>query len=342
MLSMESTSNRMSPARQVADHEHRAALAAADHRRDRRGQPEPSPSWPRCCSRPSGSPPPAIGPREDRFLRGGRARRSRRSGARAPRDLPVPAREAVHACRAISAQCRPSPHADVGVPAARGPGWSGGPAGRREGRTLRRGGKVGQVLAPALAAEGHEVRRSGRARGRAGGHDAAIDFTQPDAVAPNVPRIARAGRARASSGRPASQPSDLEHSTRGQDGAAVLLRAELRDRRRADDALRRSRRPRHLPRAEIVELHHDSKLDAPSGTAKATAARLPARARRSTPCASPGCRAPGGAVRRPGPAADDPPRHPSREAFVPGVLLALSRLGDLPPGLTVGLDALLD
>ena len=31
----------------------------------------------------------------------------------------------------------------------------------------------------------------------------------------------------------------------------------------------------------------------------------------------------------------------SREAFVPGVLLALERLGALPPGLTVGLDALL-
>jgi 4-hydroxy-tetrahydrodipicolinate reductase len=31
----------------------------------------------------------------------------------------------------------------------------------------------------------------------------------------------------------------------------------------------------------------------------------------------------------------------SREAFCPGVLLALSRLADLPPGLTVGLDALL-
>ena len=31
----------------------------------------------------------------------------------------------------------------------------------------------------------------------------------------------------------------------------------------------------------------------------------------------------------------------SREAFVPGVLLALDRLGGLPPGLTVGLEALL-
>ncbi|MDX6510584.1 MAG: Dihydrodipicolinate reductase, C-terminus, partial [Gaiellaceae bacterium] len=32
----------------------------------------------------------------------------------------------------------------------------------------------------------------------------------------------------------------------------------------------------------------------------------------------------------------------SREAFAPGVLLALERLPGLPPGLTVGLDALLD
>jgi 4-hydroxy-tetrahydrodipicolinate reductase len=31
----------------------------------------------------------------------------------------------------------------------------------------------------------------------------------------------------------------------------------------------------------------------------------------------------------------------SREAFVPGVLLALERVHGLPPGLTVGLDALL-
>ena len=31
----------------------------------------------------------------------------------------------------------------------------------------------------------------------------------------------------------------------------------------------------------------------------------------------------------------------SREAFVPGVLLALERVASLPPGLTLGLDALL-
>ena len=49
---------------------------------------------------------------------------------------------------------------------------------------------------------------------------------------------------------------------------------------------------RHMARAEIIELHHDAKLDAPSGTAKLTA-QLMAQAgggigRRSTRCAYPG------------------------------------------------------
>jgi 4-hydroxy-tetrahydrodipicolinate reductase len=96
----------------------------------------------------------------------------------------------------------------------------------------------------------------------------------------------------------------------------------------------------HLPRAEIIELHDEAKKDAPSGTAKATAALL------------------GGepaihSVRLPGLVAHQEVlfggdgqlltiRHDtfSREAFVPGVLLALDRLQTLPPGLTVGLEAL--
>ena len=98
---------------------------------------------------------------------------------------------------------------------------------------------------------------------------------------------------------------------------------------------------RHLPRAEIVELHNEAKKDAPSGTAKATAAAM------------------GGdpsihSVRLPGLVAHQEVllagdgqlltiRHDtlSRESFVPGVLLALEQLAALPPGLTVGLDALL-
>ena len=98
---------------------------------------------------------------------------------------------------------------------------------------------------------------------------------------------------------------------------------------------------RSFPQAEIIELHADTKLDAPSGTAKATAARM-------------GGDVPIHSVRLPGLVAHQEVilggpgeiltiRHDttSREAFVPGVLLALDRVRGLPPGLTVGLDALL-
>jgi 4-hydroxy-tetrahydrodipicolinate reductase len=96
-----------------------------------------------------------------------------------------------------------------------------------------------------------------------------------------------------------------------------------------------------MPRAEIVELHHETKLDSPSGTAKATARLISG----DVPIHS---------VRLPGLVAHQEVlfggdgqlltiRHDtlSREAFVPGVLLALERLPTLPPGLTVGLEAVL-
>jgi len=98
---------------------------------------------------------------------------------------------------------------------------------------------------------------------------------------------------------------------------------------------------RHLPDAEIVELHHAAKLDAPSGTAKATADAM-------------GGEVPIHSVRLPGLVAHQEVilggqgqtltiRHDttSRDAFVPGVMLALERVRDLPPGLMIGLDALL-
>ena len=96
-----------------------------------------------------------------------------------------------------------------------------------------------------------------------------------------------------------------------------------------------------LARGEIIELHHESKVDAPSGTATATAARVGP----DTPIHS---------VRLPGLVAHQEVllggdgqlltiRHDttSREAFAPGVLLALDRLPQLPAGLTVGLEVLL-
>ena len=101
-----------------------------------------------------------------------------------------------------------------------------------------------------------------------------------------------------------------------------------------------------FPRAEIVELHSEHKLDAPSGTAAVTAERIEAITGAEVPIHS---------VRLPGLIAHQETlfggdgqlltiRHDttSREAFVPGVLLALRGLARLPAGLTVGLEALLD
>jgi 4-hydroxy-tetrahydrodipicolinate reductase len=103
---------------------------------------------------------------------------------------------------------------------------------------------------------------------------------------------------------------------------------------------------RLMPRAEVVELHHARKLDAPSGTAAVTAERIVAVTGEAVPIHS---------VRLPGLVAHQEVllgaegqlltiRHDtfSREAFVPGVLAAVRAVRELPPGLTVGLDALLD
>ncbi len=102
----------------------------------------------------------------------------------------------------------------------------------------------------------------------------------------------------------------------------------------------------HMPECEIVELHHDQKLDAPSGTAKRTA-DLIAGARNST--SGP----PIHSVRLPGLVAHQvvifgglgqtlTVRHDSlsRESFMPGVLLAVRRVSGLD-GLVVGLENLL-
>ena len=117
---------------------------------------------------------------------------------------------------------------------------------------------------------------------------------------------------------------------------------------------------RHMPDVEITELHHERKVDAPSGTALRTA-RLIAEARRSTPARSDDDPARGllvdgvpvHSVRLPGIMASQEVvfgaqgqtltiRHDSidRSSFMPGVLLAVKRVGQLP-GLTVGLEALL-
>ncbi len=102
----------------------------------------------------------------------------------------------------------------------------------------------------------------------------------------------------------------------------------------------------HMPDCEIVELHHDQKLDAPSGTAARTA-ELIAKAGGNV-------HEPIHSVRLPGLVAHQEVlfgglgqtlsiRHDSisRESFMPGVLLAVRRVGGLERSPTVGLERLL-
>ena len=200
-------------------------------------------------------------------------------------------------------------------------------------------GKVGAALVPVLERAGHTVR--GIELGDepdVSGLDAAIDFTTPDAAPGNVRAALEQGVSCVvgTTGWDAQQLDSLARE-RGLRlfvapnfslGAVLMMRF-------AEQAAQ------HFPRAEIIELHGEAKKDAPSGTAALTAKLI------------------GGdtvihSVRLPGLVAHQEVifggegqlltiRHDaySREAYVPGVLLALERVRSLPPGLTVGLDALL-
>jgi 4-hydroxy-tetrahydrodipicolinate reductase len=194
-----------------------------------------------------------------------------------------------------------------------------------------RGGKVGRVVTPALELEGYKLVELDAA-------EAMVDFTVPDAVEQNVRDALDRGIpcVIGTTGFDRARVDELArergiacfHAPNFALGAVLMMRFA-------------KAAAEHMPRAEIVELHNEAKVDAPSGTAKATAELV------------------GGgpaihSVRLPGLVAHQEVlfggdgqlltiRHDtfSREAFVPGVLLALEKLPGLEPGLTVGLDALL-
>jgi 4-hydroxy-tetrahydrodipicolinate reductase len=103
---------------------------------------------------------------------------------------------------------------------------------------------------------------------------------------------------------------------------------------------------RHMPECEIVELHHDRKLDAPSGTAARTAELISeAGGNVHEPIHS--VRLPGLVAHQEvlfgGPGQTLTIRHDSidRESFMPGVLLAIRKVGDLDQSPTIGLENLL-
>jgi 4-hydroxy-tetrahydrodipicolinate reductase len=187
------------------------------------------------------------------------------------------------------------------------------------------------VLGPALLAAGHAL------VDREVDADAMVDFTAPDAVVSNVRRALDAGLP-CVVGTTGWEPAEVDDAAKvagvpvfvAQNfaiGAVLMMRF-------AEEAAR------FMAAAEIIELHHATKLDAPSGTARATSERMG-----GVPIHS---------VRLPGLVAHQEVilggvgetltiRHDttSHEAFVPGVLVALEKLGGLPAGVTVGLDKLL-
>ncbi|HEX4671134.1 MAG TPA: dihydrodipicolinate reductase C-terminal domain-containing protein [Solirubrobacteraceae bacterium] len=165
--------------------------------------------------------------------------------------------------------------------------------------------------------------------------DVLVDFTQPDQALGNAREAVAAGVhvVIGTSGFDAEALEDLS-------GANVLfcpnfaIGAVLMMQFAAEAS-------KHMAKAEIVELHHDRKLDAPSGTAARTAELMQG----DVPIHS---------IRLPGLVAHQEVilgdvgqtltiRHDSidRESFMPGVLLAIRKVGSLDRSPVIGLEHLL-
>ncbi len=203
-------------------------------------------------------------------------------------------------------------------------------------------GRMGEAVCAAVAGA-EDLELAGRADPALGtsvaevldAADVLVDFTVPDTALANV-RAAVAAGVHAVVGTTGFDLGALD-ALRGANvfvapnfavGAVLMMRF-------AAEA------SRHLARAEIVELHHAAKLDAPSGTAARTAALMEGEV-------------PIHSVRLPGLVAHQEVilgdvgqtltiRHDAldRTAFMPGVLLAVRRVGDLPESPLVGLEHLL-
>jgi 4-hydroxy-tetrahydrodipicolinate reductase len=169
--------------------------------------------------------------------------------------------------------------------------------------------------------------------------DVLVDFTQPDQIVPNAREAVAAG-VHVVVGTTGFDLDELPRRSAHPPFANVFVApnfaigAVLMMRFAAEAS-------RHMEKAEIVELHHDGKLDAPSGTAARTAELMQG----DVPIHS---------VRLPGLVAHQEVilgdvgqtltiRHDSidRESFMPGVLLAVRRVGDLDESPLVGLEHLL-
>ncbi len=211
-------------------------------------------------------------------------------------------------------------------------------------------GRMGQAVVAAV--EGAEdMTLTGRADPELGATlaevlgdaDVVVDFTRPDTALANALQCVQAGvhvvigttgfdieplRAIRSDPRAARPPANVFIAPNFAISAVLMMRF-------AAEA------SRHMAKAEIIELHHDGKLDAPSGTAARTAALMDGEV-------------PIHSVRLPGLVAHQEVilgdvgqsltiRQDSyaRESFMPGVLLAVRRVGELDTSPLIGLEHLL-
>lgn len=216
-------------------------------------------------------------------------------------------------------------------------------------------GRMGATVCDAVeAAAGLELTgRADPALGTAiddvlGDADVVVDFTVPDQALPNAHRCLHAGVS-VVVGTTGFDVEKLrkcatDHWNGGAGGRAFVAPNFAIGAVLMMEAAQRI--ARHMPEVEIVELHHAAKLDKPSGTAARTADLLSA--------AGANVHEPIHSVRLPGLVAHQEVifggagetlsiRHDSidRSSFMPGVVLACRRVGDLPEPLTIGLEALL-
>lgn len=171
-----------------------------------------------------------------------------------------------------------------------------------------------------------------------------VDFTRPDTALQNALRCLRAG-AHVVIGTTGFDIEALTEQSRNIKGANVLIApnfaigAVLMMRFAAEAA-------KHMQKAEIIELHHDRKLDAPSGTAARTA-RLMAESSGGAPPPIHSVRLPGIVANQEVILGDEAQtltiRHDTtgRESFMPGVLLAIRGVRTLEITPVVGLEHLL-
>ena len=204
-------------------------------------------------------------------------------------------------------------------------------------------GRMGQTVCAAVE-EAPDLELAARADPALGveladilaGVDVVVDFTVPGMALENARACVRAG-VHAVVGTTGWDPSQLAGEPGGGKvfvapnfaiGAVLMMQFA-------------ARASHYMAKAEIIELHHDRKVDAPSGTAARTAALMDG----DVPIHS---------VRLPGLVAHQEVilgdvgqtltiRHDStdRTSFVPGVLLAVRRVGDLPESPLIGLEHLL-